>query len=175
MTPTLLPVQLQDVTRLPEIHALRAAWEQSPGAEHVNRYLFPKGWSDELEPLPSTTHWVVEDEGHLVAAARVLVLEILAACGQDYGEFLLPMGRPYTFVSRLVILLPYRKRGLASRFDQTRMDFLRQAGVAFAIASPIPSRVQALKALGWSYLGEVAYSLDGGTRVVRVPACLWLP
>ncbi|MDO7886638.1 hypothetical protein [Hymenobacter cheonanensis] len=78
-TPTkLTPQLLADASRLPEIYALRvAAWEQSPGQPYVNRELFPQGWSDALDTHRGARHWVVEDEGRLVAAARVVLLDTL--------------------------------------------------------------------------------------------------
>ena len=41
------PTLLTDLTRLPEIYALRVAcWEQSPGQPYVNRELFLWAWSN---------------------------------------------------------------------------------------------------------------------------------
>ena len=71
------PRILTNVSRLPEIYALRvAAWEQSPGAEYVNSELFPQGWFDALDTHATARHWVVKDGGRIVAAARVVLNDL---------------------------------------------------------------------------------------------------
>ena len=174
----LTPTLLTDLARLPEIYALRvAAWEQSPGAPYVNRALFPQGWADALDTHPHARHWVVEVDGHLVAAARVVLLDTIAESGQpDLSRFALPLGRPWGYLSRLVIAPAYRGRGLAEKFDQTRMSFLRNSCAAFALGASFPERVARLHRQGWTQLGPVVWrTAEPVPPIPNHHLCLWQP
>ena len=172
------PTLLTDLTRLPEIYALRVAcWEQSPGQPYVNRELFPQGWSDALDTHPMARHWVVEDGGRIVAAARVVLLGSIEESGQpDLARFALPAGRPWGYLSRLVIAPAYRGRGLAEAFDQARMAFLRESGVAFALVASFPERVARLHQQGWAQLGPVVWrTAEPVPPIPNHHLCLWQP
>ena len=173
-----IPTVLSDLSRLPEIYALRvAAWEQSPGQPYVNAALFPNGWSDALDTHSRARHWVVEVAGEIVAAARVVLLDSLEESGQpDFGRFALPPGRPWGYLSRLVIQPAYRKQGLALLFDQARMASLRESGVAFALVSINPKRLPQLLEQGWAFLGDIYYHSGGDSpQHLPEPLCLWQP
>ena len=166
------------MSRLPEIYALRvAAWEQSPGAEYVNSELFPQGWFDALDTHATARHWAVEDGGRIVAAARVVLLGSIEESGQpDLARFALPAGRPWGYLSRLVIAPAFRGLGLAGKFDQARMSFLRDSGAAFALAASFPARVARLHRQGWQQLGPVVWrTADPVPPIPNHHLCLWQP
>ena len=172
------PTLLTDLTRLPEIYALRVAcWEQSPGQPYVNRELFPQGWSDALDTHPTARHWVVEDEGRIVAAGRVVLLATIEESGQpDFTRFALPAGRPWGYLSRLVISSTYRKRGLAQAFDAARTAFLRQTTAAFGLGASFPKRIAMLREQGWEALGPVVWrTAEPVPPVPNHHLCLWRP
>jgi GNAT superfamily N-acetyltransferase len=173
------PTLLTDLSRLPEIYALRVtAWEQSPGQHYVNRTLFPQGWHDALDIHPGARHWAVKDEAdHFVAAARLVLLNDLAECDQaDIMRFALPPGRPFGYLSRLVIALPYRKQGLAQALDEARTHYLRYSGAVFGVVAPILQRVDTLATLGWTLIGNMCYHSGGNSpKQSPGPVCLWQP
>ena len=174
---TLAPQLLTDPSRLPEIYALRVtAWEQSPGSQHVNSLLFPNGWMDKLDTHPKAYHWILEDKNCILAAAHVKILEILEECGQDFTGISLPSSRLYEYISQLVIAPLYRKQQIVSSLDKVRLEFLKKAEVAFALASPIPKRVDQLLGLGWHYLGNFSYQWRADAPKQHPgPWCIWLP
>ena len=171
------PALLTDLSRLPEIYALRvAAWEQSPGAQYVNRELFPQGWSDALDTHATARHWVVEDGGRIVAAARVVLLDTVEETGQpNFTRFDLPLGRPFCYYSRLVMLPIYRKTGLSLLFDQVRMAYLRNTETAFAIATTNYKRLPDLLNLGWTHFGDMPFVANNSAPQLASPLCLWQP
>ena len=174
----LTPTLLTDLTRLPEIYALRvAAWGQSPGAQYVNSRLFPQGWFDALDTHATARHWVVEDDGRIIASARAVLLDTLEESSQaDLARFALPAGRPWGYLSRLVISPAYRGLGLAEKFDQVRMAFLRDSGADFALGASFPKRIAMLREQGWEALGPVVWrTAEPVPPVPNHHLCLWRP
>ena len=152
-----------------------AAWEQSPGAQYVNSSFFPQGWADALDSHTTAQHWIVEDGGRIVAAARVVLLDTLEESGQDFSRFTLPIERPYCYYSRLVMLPAYRKSGLALSFDKIRLHYLQTVGVAFAIATTHYKHLDSLLALGWTHIGDMPFVAVGNAPQLFSSLCLWQP
>lgn len=172
------PPQLTDLSRLPEIYTLRVVcWEQSPSQPYANRVLFPQGWADALDTHPTARHWVVLDEGRIVIAARTVLLDSLAESGQpDWLRFALPGGRPYGYLSRLVIAQTYRKQGLAAAFDHVRMAWLRETRAAFGLAAGgLSKRLAALVALGWEVLGHTHLVVGVTSGSPEYQLLVWQP
>ena len=121
-----------EAARLPEIYELRVlAWEQSERAAFVNRSLYPQGWTDALDA--AATHFIVEANGNIVAAARVNVLRHPDETGEAFGQFSLPDTRPFAHYSRLVVHPDYRNRGLRVAIDDTVADWFERSPCVFMV------------------------------------------
>jgi predicted GNAT family N-acyltransferase len=152
----LTPHLLTNKSRLPEIYHLRVtAYENSPKAQYVNREIFPNGWFDDLDEKENTLHWIVEDNGKIVAAARIAILHHISETNEDFHRFELPAKRPFAYFSRLVVHHDYRKMGLANLLDNARMDYIyRHSEIKFSIIIATPERHKAILHLGFKLLGE---------------------
>jgi len=168
MTKNFKPQLLTDKSRLQEIYDLRVtAYEHSPKSVYVNRQTFPNGWSDDLDELDNTIHWIIEDDHKIIASARLAILENIEDTNEDFDKFELPTERPFAYWSRLVVHPDYRKLGAVEVLDNIRFQFLNtNTRIAFSICCASMDRSEALMNLGFNYLGDFMYDWGGPEQVI---------
>lgn len=152
--------------QLTEIYQLRVkAWQPNP---HFDASKYPNGIFDSLDTIAH--HWIIEDDGHIVAAARIAVVNQLTDIPnwQLFGLCELPSVSPLAYLSRLVILPPYQKRGWSGLFDRIRIRFIDEANVSCTICWSEAYRIKALEKLGFVAMGLVdeAYTFYESTAYV---------
>ncbi len=95
---------LSDKTKLQQIYDLRVrAYQDSEQSNHINKTIYPNGWSDDLDKKEGAFHWIVMDKDKIIAAARLVILESLDDTDgefEDYTSFI-PLERPFVYWSRL--------------------------------------------------------------------------
>jgi predicted GNAT family N-acyltransferase len=166
MITTIEPKLLTDKSQLQDIYDLRViAFEDSPKSCYVNHLTFPNGWYDHLDTQEQTHHWIIEEDKKIVAASRVAFIGDLSEI-EDLGAALdtynIPQKSPFAYFSRLVVYPRYRGQGYAAVLDAIRLDFLyKSKELNFAIAWCSPSRKEALKNLGFNYVGDFNYTWGG--------------
>jgi GNAT superfamily N-acetyltransferase len=166
----LTPQFLTDKSRLQEIYDLRVeAWENSANKAHINRKNFPIGWFDKHDP--NAHHWIIEDEGKIVAGSRICMLTDLAEIAEvDFSIFTLSSARPFAYFSRLVVHPQYRRKGFTHLMDKVRVDFLQSSEAAFALSCSAPQRRTSLEQAGFTELGmlQVRFSGDVFTNIAFI-------
>jgi hypothetical protein len=157
------PTLLMDKSRLQEIYDLRVtAYEASPKSVYVNRERFPHGWSDALDPLDSTYHWIIEHHGKIVASARVAIVNHLQQTGEDFSGLPLPSTAPIAFWSRLVVHPYFRKTSASTSLDDARKKFVvSNKDISYSIVCTGAYREENLLKTGFQCAGEFMYNYDG--------------
>jgi predicted GNAT family N-acyltransferase len=159
MNSNLILKLLSDKSQLQEIYDLRvSAYENSEQSAHVNRVLYPNGWSDDLDEKKDVFHWIVMDNNKLVASARLVVLKSLADTDGEFEDYtsLIPLERPFVYWSRLVVHPNYRRKGIMTELDNVRKSFLSEnPHIKFALTSAVETRSKHLLNIGFEYLGDV--------------------
>lgn len=113
-------------------------------------------WTDEHDA--HGVHWAVVDGGTLVAAARFCVHESLGELPDErffagFGPETAPIGS----LNRLVVAASHRRKGLAGRLDDARLDFAAAKECAtVACCTHDEHRVRMLLRRGFRVLGEAA-------------------
>ena len=153
MTPTLLT----DKSRLQEIYDLRiAAWENSDRVGSINRKTFPNGWAEEIDK--DAYHFVIiDDNNKIVASARISLHDNLDELPypNSFKHFQLPTERPFAFYSRLVVSPHNRSSLFLKKLDQSRIAFLKENKIPFAIATCKDKRLKSMLDIGFLVLGEI--------------------
>jgi predicted GNAT family N-acyltransferase len=164
---------LGDKTRLQEIYDLRIqAYENSPKSIFVNKEIFPKGWSDNLDENENTYHFIVQDNNMIVAAGRVALvyhIDQITDLDDAFSKYKLPDERPFAYFSRLVVHKDYRKKGLPDSLDSARINFLKdQTKAKFAIGWATPDRHLSLIKYGFVNLGIFNYTYSSNNKNISV-------
>ncbi len=165
---------LSDTSKLQEIYDLRVnAYENSEQSSHVNKTIYPNGWSDDLDEKEGAFHWVVMDNDKIVASARLVTLKNLEETDgefEDYTHFI-PLERPFVYWSRLVVHPNYRRQGIRIELDKIRREFLiKNPHIKFALTSVVETRKKHLLELDFEHLGNVMCEWNGTSRTF----CLFL-
>ena len=152
MTPTLLT----DKLRLQEIYDLRvAAWENSDRIGSINKTKFPNGWAEEIDK--DAFHFVVfDDSNKIVASARITLHNSIneLPCPSSFKDFQLPIDKPFAFYSRLVVAPNNRSSFFFKKLDQSRIAFLKENKIPFAIATCKDKRLKSMIEIGFEVLGK---------------------
>ncbi len=137
-------------------HFRVSVWEKSEQSDLVNQQLYPNGWSDLLDA--SASHWVLEDEDQMKAAARMNLFSDLTACPYAIPPHihLQVKNSPIVFLSRLVVDPACQGKGYSRILIQKRMEMAREQGYnqffVFARVNPI---MRLLEKLHFVSLGEI--------------------
>jgi predicted GNAT family N-acyltransferase len=159
---------LSDKSQLQKIYDLRViAYENSEQSAHVNKTLYPNGWSDDLDEKEDVFHWVVMDNERLVASARLVILESLTETDGEFEDYtsLIPLKRPFVYWSRLVVHPDYRTKGIRIELDKIRKSFLsNNPQIKFALTSAVETRKKHLLQLDFEHLGDTMCEWNGTSR-----------
>lgn len=132
---------------LDELYAFRARVWTAEGAAPT---AFPQGvWYDPLDD--TRLHWVVIDEGRIVAGASLGFHDSLAEVEEAEAYTSVPTPPPGIVASpvRVVVDAAYRSRGLASRLLTTQDETSRDAGAVISVRQASPAMARLLTRLGW--------------------------
>lgn len=159
--------------RLQEIFDLRLhVWENSGNIEFVNRKLFAKGWSDELDE--TAIHWVIlNHQNQIVGSARLNIFYSLQEspyCA-SIKHLPFPAEVPFAFFSRLVVHPQYRQRGLSRQLYEARARFCRERKIAWShVFINSPFVINTFEAEGFKNIGqaEVSYHVASPSHAVNV-------
>ncbi|MCC3158310.1 GNAT family N-acetyltransferase [Hymenobacter sp. 15J16-1T3B] len=155
---------LTDKSRLQDIYRLRVkAYEASPYAEYVNGEKYPNGYFDELDPLATTYHWIVEDGTEIIGSVRAAVIEDRSLLPEDISQLDVPPTGTFAYCGRTAVHPDYRTGRVMLQLDHAVKDFILQTpSVAFALCFIIPERTNAVKRLGFHPVGSVEYDWGNG-------------
>jgi GNAT superfamily N-acetyltransferase len=134
---------------LSELRAVAWATELPPGEAMTDRL-------DEFDRRGR--HWVVLQQGRMVAAARLTVHRDIpdVPYAQDFeGVFTRPVPPPIASLNRLVVSPAVRRQGLSRRLDVARLEAALQAGCRCAVVAVISGehRIRTLERLGFAVAG----------------------
>jgi hypothetical protein len=157
---------LTDRYRLQEIYDLRViAYENSPYATYINWQSYPNGYFDELDPLESTHHWIVEDKRKIVGSVRAAMLEDFHELHEDLDQLGLPEHAPFAFCGRTAVHPLHRNGKVMLLLDHAVIDFLQKnSRIQFALCYVIPERANAVKRLGFRSAGFIHYEWMKGVE-----------
>jgi GNAT superfamily N-acetyltransferase len=168
--------RLIDRNRLPEVYMLRvSAYEESPYSMYINRQLYPQGYYDDLDTLDSTYHWIVEDDDKILGAVRIAIINTKELIKEDLSNLKFPEETPFAYCGRTAVHPDYRKTNIMRQLDQTVLAFLKENGsVKFGFCFVTPSRVGAVKRLGFESAGISHYDWGNGNKSI-LEAFIWKP
>lgn len=144
--------EVTDLQLIREIARLRARVWIEEGVHGPER--FPDGmWLDRQDF--ASRHFVADRDGVIVAAARVSIHATAADVpyAQAYRRYNPRLPEPVASFNRLVVDRPHRRRGLARALDQARLEAGAADGARSVVIVVPPTRMTALIALGFVYLG----------------------
>jgi GNAT superfamily N-acetyltransferase len=153
-----------DPARLPDLFALRAEVWIEEGADPE---AFPGGqWINEHDA--HRRHWVVMDDGRLVAGASLCLHASLAEVEEPEAYSMLdpPRGGLIAAPDKVVVRRPYRKHGLAQALLDRQDEAARAAGAVLAVRQASPAMRRLLERRGWQYHGP-------GPADTRFPGVEW--
>ncbi len=140
-----------DPDRLEELFRLRArVWV----AEGADPHAFPDGsWSDSEDVR--RTHWVVLDEGRIVAGASIGFHTALSQVEEPEAYHVIPSPAPGIIAApaRVVVDREYRGKGLAQALLDLQDQAAREAGASLAVRQASPTMRRILERRGWCYHG----------------------
>jgi len=105
-----------------------------------------------------------EDDGKIVAADRLALLENLEDTHQDLNGFELPLERPFGFFSRCAVHPLHRKKGYAQLLDCARIKFIKEKNIPFTMAFCFNDRISSLEKIGFKKIGNIEYDFDAGSN-----------
>ena len=147
---------LLDKSRLQEIYDLRVeAWENSDRAGSISKAEYPNGWSEEIDK--DAFHFVIFDTNNkIIASARISLHQKLDELRypETFKDFKLPSNRPFAFYSRLVVSPKYRSSFSFKKLDLSRITFLKENKIPFAIATCKDERLKSMIRIGFEVLGK---------------------
>jgi predicted GNAT family N-acyltransferase len=161
---------LTNKSRLPEISELRrSAYESSQYNEMIDEKAASQLFYDELDPLDSTFHFVIEENNQFVGAVRVAVLSEKEQLGESFSKLELPSKVKFALWGRIVVHPSYRKTNAMMMLDRVSKEFIKSSKeIDFALCVIIPEREQAVKRMGFKELGEVNF--NWGKEIMPVKA-----
>lgn len=148
---------------LPEIGRLRiVAWEHERGRPSI-AVDCGDTWIDEHDP--HAYHWIIMENGILIAAARLCLHfekdELPDA--EHVNDFTDRIIFPAVFLNRLVVHPSARGAGLAKQLDAARLCFAQEKGASMAIlCSSNPLRLQWLQKTQWKIMGKASKPFIAG-------------
>jgi GNAT superfamily N-acetyltransferase len=120
-------------------------------------------------------HWIVREDGHLIAAARMCVHSSLEHVPDSHLYAALDghARPPIASINRLVVAPTYRGRGLARVLTDARIVAARKAGCRSVVGNVLdatgPERLRCLIAMGFRPLGHRVFAEAwpfGGVTIV---------
>jgi GNAT superfamily N-acetyltransferase len=143
---------LDDPRQIDAICRLRArVWRVANG---IAQNAFPDGvWRDPYDDL--AVHWMVHDEGRLIAAARLLLHERIedAIEAFQYARYAIRWQGLIAAPDHVVVCPSAQGRGIASLLLAAQEEMARADGATFAIRQASPRMVQLLVRRGWRLHG----------------------
>jgi hypothetical protein len=95
--------------------------------------------------LKKTIHWFVEDNGKIVGAARLAILDDIKQTNEGFDKFELPSARPFAYWSRLVVHPAFRQSNTTLQLDHVRKKYIiDNPEIKFAICCITPERHNAI-------------------------------
>lgn len=118
-----------------EIFNLRVkVWEDSCFNSIVNKKLFPKGWSDELD-IDGKQLVVFDKSKRIVAAARINVFDSVEQLPffTSIHHLNLPKTRPFVYYSRLVVDAHHQGNGVSKSIDDFVINYCKLNDIQWII------------------------------------------
>jgi len=158
--------QLADKTRLQEIYDLRVtAYANSPYATYINRNIYPNGYYDYLDSLDSTKHWIVEDSQKIIGSVRAAIVKNISDLKEDLTQLGLPNNETFAYCGRTAVHPKFRNGQVILQLDQLVINFIKEdKEIKFALCYVIPERVNAVKKLGFHFIGSIQYDWGNGFK-----------
>ena len=116
-------------------------------------------WTDEADE--SAVHFCLHLQGGLVASARVHIYSSLTEVPQAtwFTELRLEPKQPVAFLSRLVVDPAYQRRGLGTRLEAERLNFVRDKGARGVLCDVPQYRIEPMRRAGWTLIKEPSAGL----------------
>ena len=158
---------LTDKTRLQEIYDLRiTAYQYSSYSKYINNQIYPKGYSDKLDSLETTYHWIVENNQKIIGSARLAVIDDSGDMQENLTGLDLPAERPFAYCGKTVVHPDFRRTKTILQLDQVVLQFIAEnTWINFGLCYVIPERIEAVKGLGFRQIGEIEYDWGNQNRM----------
>lgn len=144
--------------KIEEIGKLRIeCWKASLAENEIEETLLKSSiWIDEFDI--NAFHWIVQYQNILAGAARLSFhLEFKNMpwyyTMNDYDFNYLKF--PIASINRLVVKPDFRRKGIAKKLDNLRIEMAKELGATAIIAQPAPNRIKSLTNLGFEYCGKI--------------------
>ena len=161
-----IPVEVDDPGILAQVFRLRvAAWRaRMPAFPDLER------WVDDFDAVGR--HWVVVEDGAVIAAARLTIHGRLAEVpNAEIYRGVLPddMPGPLGVFNRLVVAPDHAGRRLSQALDRVRVEAARRAGCRVLIGETFAglSRINQLEAAGFEVVGDAGPYRSGPLQAVK--------
>jgi GNAT superfamily N-acetyltransferase len=136
-------------------------WVETEG--YVDKNVAIDGcWLDELDD-ETAIYWLTKDDGKLAATARLNIFDSLEKLPhkEEFSPYdFSQIEMPYAFMSRLVVIKDYRRKGIAYDLDRYRVLEAYEHGAKAILSLPTPYRVNSFLKLGFKNLGLSGVSAE---------------
>lgn len=104
-----------------------------------------------IEEDAQCRHWIIEEQGRIVAAGRLSVYQALADNfgARHWKNFIQDVPLPFGYLSRLVVHPKARRHGLARVMDECRISAARRLGLPAILGVPLMGREVKMAELGF--------------------------
>ncbi len=117
---------------------------------------FPEqSWLDDLDK--TAVHWLVFNDGEIVASARLGVYFSYAET--PYMEIMKPykslLKLPIASLNRLVVHRDYRGNHIAQLLDEARVEEAKKNKAKTLVGQAVAGRIKGLQGLGFEYIADI--------------------
>ena len=144
---------LTDKSRINEIVECRLmAWRETKYAQLVDDNNFLEFMNDDKE---DDHHFIIEDEGKIIAIARIQIMNDIGNLPPVFKNFQLPKERPFGDYERVATHPDYRGLGLVHLIDDFVLKFAKEIGLPFITAYVLTQRDKTFIRLGYKQIGTI--------------------
>jgi GNAT superfamily N-acetyltransferase len=155
----------------PPAEILKQVWLQRSMAWRARMPAFPDiaEWRDEYDDC--SVHWVIVEEGRVIASALLAIRDRVEQLPQPelYRDMKITPSGPVASINRLVVDAACGEQGLSPRLHVARLAYADAAGVTIILAITFAGqrRVNSLEALGFVERGFAPHYANGSLAEVN--------
>jgi hypothetical protein len=152
--------------RMQEIYDLRVlAHENSPNKSFINRTIFPSGYSDNIDTLNETYHWIVEHDNKIIASQRIAIVREIELLDKEFHSIEALSETPFAYWGRIVVHPDFRKTNAMRLLERAGKKFiLENPWINFSMCCAVPEKVKALEILGFRKAGMINFHWGANYR-----------
>lgn len=151
---SVIQIAADDLENLDKIFRLRVTCRQEQGYITLEKY--PNGWFDDSDF--TAFHFAIFYRGQIIASSRLNIFDDIRF-HPYFPAFAhlnkLPRSRPISYLSRIVVLPEYRKKGLSKSLVTERENFSAKNTVMNVFADVADFQIDNFKRYGYKSIGKL--------------------